>query len=68
MQEEQMIFQRMVHRAKLRLVVDKNSQAEGVENGTIEWKICLGRDILQFVAADPEVKEQKSDGRRVCQF
>jgi hypothetical protein len=57
----------MARRAKLRLVVDKDSQAEGVENEGIEWRICLGHDILQFVAADHEGKEQKGDGHRVCQ-
>jgi hypothetical protein len=56
----------MARRAKLRLV-DKDSPVEEVGNETIEWRICLGRDILQFVVATPEGKERKSDDHRVCQ-
>jgi hypothetical protein len=62
-----MIYQRMVRRAKLRLVVGKDSQAEVVENEIVEGKICLVRDMIQSVAADPEGKVQKGDGRRVYQ-
>ena len=62
-----MVFQRKARRAKHRPVVDKDTRAEGVGNETIEWRICLGRDILQSVAADPEGKEQKDDDHRVCQ-
>jgi hypothetical protein len=62
-----MAFQRTARTAKLRLVADTDSQAEEVGNETIEWRICLGRDILQFVVANPEEKEQTSDGHRVCQ-
>ena len=61
-----MAFQRTARRAKLRLVVDKDNSVE-VGNETIEWRICLGCDILQFVVAGPEGKERKSDDHRVCQ-
>jgi hypothetical protein len=62
-----MIFQRMARRAKLRLVVGKDSQAEVVENEILEGGICLVRDMIQSVAADPEGKVQKGDGHRVYQ-
>ena len=64
-----MTFQRMVRRAKLRLVIviGKDSQAEAVENEMIEGRICLVRDMIQSVAADPEGKVQKNDGHRVYQ-
>ncbi len=62
-----MIFQRTAHRARLRLAVDKDSQAEGAENEMIEQRIRLVRDMLQFATADPEGKEQKSNGHRVYQ-
>lgn len=58
----------MARRAKLRLVVGKDSQAEVVENEIIEGRICLVRDTIQSVAADPEGKVQKGDGHRVYQF
>jgi hypothetical protein len=48
-------------------VVDKDTQVEGVGNEAIGWRIYLGYDILQSVAADPEGKQQKSDDHRVCQ-
>ncbi len=59
----------MARRAKLRLVVGngKGSQAEVVENEIIEGRICLVRDMIQSVAADPEEKVQKGDGHRVYQ-
>jgi len=57
----------MARRAKLRLVVDKDSQAERVENEMIERRICLVHDMLQSVAADLEGKEKKGDGHRVYQ-
>ena len=57
----------MARRAKLRLVVGKDSQAEVVENEIIEGRICLVRDMTQSVAADPEEKVQKGDGHRVYQ-
>jgi hypothetical protein len=62
-----MIFQRMAHRTKLRLVVGKDSQAEAVENEMTEGRICLVRGMIQSVAADPEGKVQKGDGHRVYQ-
>jgi hypothetical protein len=49
-------------------VPDKESKTEVVETETIEWRICLGRDMFQFVAVDPEGKELKGDDYRVCQF
>jgi hypothetical protein len=49
-------------------VADKDSKAEVVETETIELRICLGRDMFQFVAVDPEGKELKGDDHRVCQF
>jgi len=62
-----MIFQRMARRAKFRLEVGKDSQAEVVENEIIEGRICLVRDMIRSVAADPEGKVQKGDGHRVYQ-
>jgi hypothetical protein len=62
-----MIFQRMARRAKPRLVVGKGSRAEAVENEMIEGRICLVRDMIQSVAADPEGKVQKGDVHRVYQ-
>jgi hypothetical protein len=62
-----MISQRMARRVKLRLVVGKDSQVEVVENEMIEGRICLVRDMIQSVAADPEGKVQKGDDHRVCQ-
>ena len=56
-----MIFQRMARRAKVHLVVGKDSQDEVVENEIIEERICLVRDMIQSVAADPEGKVQKGD-------
>jgi hypothetical protein len=58
----------MARRAKLRLVVGKDSQAEVVESEIIEGRIRLVRDMIQSVAADPEGKVQKGDGHRVYQF
>jgi hypothetical protein len=62
-----MIFQRMARRAKFRLVVGKDSQAEVVGNEMIERRICLVRDMIQSVAANPEGKVRKGDGHRVYQ-
>jgi hypothetical protein len=62
-----MIFQRMARRARLRLVVGKDSQAEVGENEITEGRICLVRDMIQSVAANPEGKVQKGDGHRVYQ-
>jgi hypothetical protein len=62
-----MIFQGMARRAKLRLVVGKDSQAEVVGNEMIEGRICLVCDMIRSVAANPEGKVQKGDGHRVYQ-
>lgn len=68
MWKEKMIFQMMIRRAKLHLVIGKNSQVEVVENEMMEGRICLVRDIIQSVAEDPEGKVQKGDGHKVYQF
>lgn len=57
----------MARKAKLRLVVGKDTQAAVVENEIIEGRICLVCDMILSVAADPEGKVQKSDGHRVYQ-
>ena len=62
-----MIFRRTARRAKLRLVIDKDIQAEGAGNEMIEGRVYLVRDMSRSVAADPEGKVQKGDGHRVYQ-
>jgi hypothetical protein len=57
----------MARRAKLRLVVGKDTQAGVAESEMIEGRICLVCDMIQSVAADPEGKVQKSYGHMVYQ-